>query len=211
MPDAARLAHDVRGGLTVIRGQCSSVARARSDVRRRAALRAIDAEVDRLVATLERHMHAGRPAPELIATARLVSDAALRHGPRAAGRDIALCAQVAPATGLVRARPAELEVALDNLLENALRHCAPGGVILLVATVAAGEQVVRVANDGDPVPAAERERVFLPGHRGRRARGAGAGLGLAIARDAVIDNGGRLELEPAARGCAFRITLPTAS
>jgi signal transduction histidine kinase len=70
---------------------------------------------------------------------------------------------------------------------------------------------VRIANDGPPVPAGDRERIFEPFARiddARTAGAGGAGLGLAIARRIARAHDGDLVLEPGTDGAAFRLTLP---
>jgi signal transduction histidine kinase len=67
-----------------------------------------------------------------------------------------------------------------------------------------------VADSGDGIAAAERERVFEPFYRGGpdAARTSdGAGLGLAISRAIVEAHGGRIWLEPDGLGTRVRFTL----
>ncbi|MBY0398366.1 MAG: hypothetical protein K2X91_18120, partial [Thermoleophilia bacterium] len=52
--DLARLVHDLRGPLTVIRGLCDALARDEQRADRRRGLRLIDGEAVRLAAGLER-------------------------------------------------------------------------------------------------------------------------------------------------------------
>jgi signal transduction histidine kinase len=111
----------------------------------------------------------------------------------------------------LRSRPEQLRLIVRNLLDNAERHAAGRVEIGLSACGAAAELVV--SNDGDPVPAAERERVFDPFHRLQPARdraSGGAGLGLAIVRDAVTAHGGRVWFADCADGAEVHVRLPVA-
>jgi signal transduction histidine kinase len=72
--------------------------------------------------------------------------------------------------------------------------------------------VLRVADDGPGVPAADRERIFERFVRLDDARSrdeGGAGLGLAIARDLVLAHGGSLAVgEAPGGGALFEVRLP---
>ena len=66
-----------------------------------------------------------------------------------------------------------------------------------------------VESEGEPIPDADRERIFQPYRRGtgeRRARG--SGLGLSICREIVERHGGELGVMPVEGGNRFQFTLP---
>ncbi|MEU3899557.1 ATP-binding protein [Streptomyces sp. NPDC045251] len=101
---------------------------------------------------------------------------------------------------------------LANLLDNAQRHARSA---VEVSVRRDGEAaVVAVADDGEGVPAADRERVFERFVRLDAARSrddGGAGLGLAIARDVAVRHGGTLTVHDApAGGALFELRLPGA-
>ena len=96
---------------------------------------------------------------------------------------------------------------VGNLLDNAIRHAAPGGHVL--ATLARGERDVtlRITNDGDGIPPDHHDRVFE--RFVRLGDSQGAGLGLPIARWIAAAHGGTLVLEHSEPGCTtFAVTLP---
>jgi signal transduction histidine kinase len=106
----------------------------------------------------------------------------------------------------------QLARVLGNLLDNAQRHTRSS---VAVTVRRAGEwAVVGVGDDGDGVPAGERERVFERFVRLDEARtrdDGGAGLGLAIARDVAVRHGGSLTVREAPTGGAlFELRLPLA-
>ncbi|MFJ8534779.1 sensor histidine kinase [Streptomyces sp. NPDC093591] len=101
---------------------------------------------------------------------------------------------------------------LTNLLDNAQRHARSA---VTVTVREDGEwAVVAVADDGDGVAEADRERIFERFVRLDEARSrddGGAGLGLAIARDVAVRHGGTLTVGRApAGGALFELRLPQA-
>jgi signal transduction histidine kinase len=145
-------------------------------------------EVDRLSAMVSELLllsQAGEvdaPAEEvdLGAAARAAAD-------RFAGRVTALSG--AP-TRPVSAAPADLQRALDTLIENALRY--GDGTVTLVARPGA----IDVLDEGPGVDPAELEAVFERFHRGSAGRAGppGTGLGLPIARELMRRWGGDVTL-----------------
>ncbi|MFI6930696.1 sensor histidine kinase [Streptomyces sp. NPDC050287] len=110
----------------------------------------------------------------------------------------------------VAGSPGQLGRLLTNLLDNAGRHARSA---VRVRVRRAGEWVVaEVADDGDGVPEADRERIFERFVRLDDARSrddGGAGLGLAIARDVAVRHGGTLTVRDApAGGALFELRLP---
>ena len=99
-----------------------------------------------------------------------------------------------------------LEQVFVNLVENALRHAAGGG-IEISARREAGSVAVAVMDEGAGLGSGELERVFDKFYHGRASTG--AGLGLAICRAVVNAHGGRIWAENRPKGgAAFRFTLP---
>ncbi len=116
---------------------------------------------------------------------------------RRGGGSVGLSAKE-PAVMLLR--PAAIRRALNNLLENAIRHGRH-----VSASLQAGQNRVDVLidDDGPGVPAAQRDLVFRAFHRlepGRDPNRGGAGLGLTIARDIARSHGGDVTLEDSPLG-----------
>jgi two-component system heavy metal sensor histidine kinase CusS len=102
--------------------------------------------------------------------------------------------------------------ALANLIENAIRHASPGGIVRLETEASAQELVVSVSDSGPGVPHAEREWIFERFTQRDPARAGGAsGLGLPIARMIARLHGGDVTAHDAVLGgMAFRVHLPLA-
>ncbi|MFD7940242.1 ATP-binding protein [Streptomyces sp. NPDC059755] len=115
------------------------------------------------------------------------------------------------APGEVAGSRGQLGRVLANLLDNAHRHAR--SAVTVTVRRAGGQVVVEVADDGDGVPEADRERIFERFVRLDDARGrddGGAGLGLAIARDVAVRHGGTLTVRRTPTGGAlFELRLPT--
>jgi two-component system sensor histidine kinase KdpD len=109
---------------------------------------------------------------------------------------------------LIDADPAQLERALANVIENAVKHA--GERTVQVRAAAVGERVVvRVVDQGRGIPATERDRIFEAFQRGSDADDrSGTGLGLAIAKGFVEANGGQLTVESVpGQGTSFVVTF----
>lgn len=111
------------------------------------------------------------------------------------------------------AEPRLARRALDNLVQNALRHAARRVVVR--AERPAGLVRIDVEDDGPGVPEAERARVFEPFQRlPNSPEGArrGHGLGLAIVQRIATSHDGRVEVSTSALGGArFQLWLPAAA
>ncbi len=105
-----------------------------------------------------------------------------------------------------------LQRVLRNLVDNAVRHAANS--LSLSVRVVDGAAQVRVSNDGPPIPADDRERIFARFVRlddSRSRAGGGTGLGLPIAREVVHAHGGELTVDDLDAGAAMQIKLPLPS
>jgi two-component system sensor histidine kinase KdpD len=110
----------------------------------------------------------------------------------------------------VRVDAIQIQRALVNLLENALRVSPPGEPVHVRVTATRKEVLIRVTDRGPGVPEDERERIFEPFHRiPGRSDEPGAGLGLAITRGFAEASGGRVWLESReGQGASFVLALP---
>jgi signal transduction histidine kinase len=132
-----------------------------------------------------------------------------------AGRDVRF--EVAAPAVTVSGDPERLHQVFANLLDNAARHSPPGGTVTVRAERRGDHLLVAVTDEGEGIPAADRDRVFERFTRGERAPDGGTGLGLAIARWVVQLHNGTIAVvdpadEPATHratpGCAIHVTLP---
>lgn len=130
-------------------------------------------------------------------------------------REIALLNRVPADLPQVRADPTRLEQVLRNLVQNALRHTPPGGIIVVEAEPADGDTIrISVADTGVGIPAEDLGRIFERFYRGDSSRAretGGAGLGLALVQELVQAMGGAVAVESTpGRGSRFMLTLQRA-
>ncbi|TDB81344.1 HAMP domain-containing sensor histidine kinase [Micromonospora sp. KC721] len=107
----------------------------------------------------------------------------------------------APATG----DPDLIECLVVNLIDNAVRHNAPGGWVEISTTTTATGGAIRISNSGPMVPPDEVDALFQPfrqvgNRRTRHPDGHGHGLGLAIVRAIVAAHGATLDARTRATG-----------
>jgi two-component system phosphate regulon sensor histidine kinase PhoR len=101
---------------------------------------------------------------------------------------------------------------LTNLIDNAVKFSPDGGTVTVEAHRRRGRVEVRVVDEGQGIPEAEREHIFSKFHRSETSGGSGgAGLGLFIARGLVVAMGGRIWVDSAeGGGSSFAFDLPLA-
>jgi len=108
-----------------------------------------------------------------------------------------------------------LREAIANVVDNAIKYSPQASTIDVRVRPDGRQASVSVADEGVGIAPEHRERIFDRFFRideGRSRDAGGAGLGLAIARWAVEVNGGRISVEPGAKGgSVFRIVLPLAA
>ena len=115
------------------------------------------------------------------------------------------------ARGTLRADPEQLRIALDALLENAVKYSEPGDRIELSSRATGNKVAIEVADAGIGVPDEAHSRIFERFARADPARtrsAGGVGLGLAIVDTIVKAHGGRCQVSRKARGSVFGIQLP---
>jgi two-component system sensor histidine kinase QseC len=108
--------------------------------------------------------------------------------------------------------PSQLCRMLQNLVDNASVHGAPGGEIEVRLGRRADRALLSVANDGTPIPAEEMGKLFTPYYRAPGAAPGGHGLGLAIVKEIAGQHGASISLRRKAdgQGTVAEVSLPCA-
>jgi two-component system heavy metal sensor histidine kinase CusS len=213
----AHAAHELRGPLTTLYGELSHALRRRRDAKdyREAIEEALDAT--RRLNLL---------ANDLLALARIAADRdeadvlsirlreVVSAGAQAAreatsGPDVML--QVDADDASLEGRPLDLQRLVRNLVENAIQHSPPGGLVRVEAIAHEDDVEIVVSDEGTGVPKEDRELIFEPFHRAandRAARADGVGLGLAIVREIARSHGGEVRLDDRTAGTRFIARIP---
>ena len=137
----------------------------------------------------------------------------LRFSPVSERKNISLQAKIQPGLPTLRMDTEKIDVALENLLSNALKFTSEGGRITVVAGYGTGEKSVEVAvsDTGRGIPASKLKEVFEKFKRVDDGKGAvrGTGLGLAIVKHIINAHGGRVWAESeVGKGSTFTFSLP---
>jgi two-component system nitrogen regulation sensor histidine kinase NtrY len=213
---ARRLAHEIKNPLTPI--QLSAERMRRHFGRAPEATRAlvdectttIVGEVESLKALVDEFAQFARmPAPKAVPSnlnAVLEETLALYKG---IASHITLERCFASGLPPVRLDVEQIRRVVINLVDNAIEAMGDRqGTITVESQHDPANAVARVivADDGPGVPAADREKLFMPYYSTKRR---GSGLGLAIVRRIVAEHGGSIELgDNTPRGSRFVIELP---
>jgi len=204
-------AHELRGPLMGVRAVLESMDRVDEDPDRRAVMQSSVRELDQLVGTTEALLTwaAGtrtvdRQHEDLL---QIVRDA-IASNRLETGVDASITQAPADTSAQVDRR--HIRTALANMLRNAAAHADPGTAIEVAIVQDEEHLIVRVTDQGPPIPAAERRAIFDPFVRGEisgRARN-GSGLGLFITRRVAEAHGGAIWVNSADRRTTFSLALP---
>jgi signal transduction histidine kinase len=113
---------------------------------------------------------------------------------------------------IVDADRERIGLAMDALLENAIRHTAEGGMIELSVRSApdGGTASIVIEDSGAGIPPAERDHIFDRFRSGSEDRGSrSTGLGLALVRAVARAHGGEARVRSTlGEGSEFELVLP---
>lgn len=147
-------------------------------------------------------------------TERLVRHAVAAARERYDAKGVALQLRTAQALPPLWADEQRLSQVLDNLLDNALRHTAPGGRVDIHCHADGDRVTITVVDNGEGIATEHLSSVFDRFYRVDDARDrehGGAGLGLAIAKALVDAHGGSIAAvsRGTGTGATFTVELPT--
>jgi len=114
---------------------------------------------------------------------------------------------------LIRGDHDKLRMALNNLIDNAVKYSPRGGTITVGGGVRGGQVRLWIRDQGIGVPVEEQERIFERFHRvdsSLHRETPGVGMGLYICRVIIEAHNGHVwvESEGVGQGSTFSISLP---
>jgi signal transduction histidine kinase len=210
------IAHDLRSPIARLRARAETAVTTEDPVQREAALAGLMTETDlvtRMLSVLleiSRTEAAGRDAFAPTDPATLIEALADLYEPAAEEAGLVFETVIGSRPSMpVPLHRELLSQALANLIDNAMRHGADGGRIVLGMTVEAASLCLSIADSGAGIAEADRAEALRRFGRLDRARSLpGAGLGLALADAVARLHGGRLELGDNAPGLIATLVLP---
>lgn len=235
----ANVSHELKTPLALVRmfAEMLQSGRVASDEKRQQYLDIIMSESERLSALIENvldfaRVEKGRASYDF--TEGDVGEAVTRavnvYRYRAEREGVELAVEVEPGLAVARLDERALQLAVINLVDNALKYASGTERITVRAAREDGHVVVRVVDRGPGVPVEDRERIFERFVRGSTARttgGAtpvrGSGIGLALVKHIAESHGGRAWVDASDRarvaggggdrgsggvGATFAISIP---
>lgn len=211
----AGLAHELRNPLNNAHLHVTLLERAfkrssSADEDTASALKVVQGEIRRLSQLVSDFLDFARPQPLEIreASLRAICERALARVAHQAERSgAAIHAELPPAEATVEVDPGKVELALLNLLRNAIDAVAEagGGAVTLRAALGPDAARIEVEDTGPGVHDTEAP-IFDPFYS---TKPSGTGMGLAIVQRVVSDHDGVVELESRPGRTLFRLRLPS--
>jgi two-component system phosphate regulon sensor histidine kinase PhoR len=227
----ANVSHELKTPLALVRmfGEMLQSGRVTSEVKRQEYLDIIVSESERLSSLIENvldfaRVERGRQAYDFAigSVGDAVSKAVAIYRYRAEREGVELTSQIEPDLPPAKIDERAVQLAVINLIDNALKY-APGAPVSVSTALdrAAGAIVIRVDDSGPGVAPEDRERIFerfvrgsAAGPSGSRQAVRGSGIGLALVRHIAESHGGRAWVEgtPAGgsptSGASFAVSIP---
>jgi two-component system phosphate regulon sensor histidine kinase PhoR len=216
----ANVSHELKTPLSLVRmfGELLQSGRVENDEKRRQYLQIIVSESERLGALIENvldfaKVERGKAAYEFSSgrVGEVVSRAVEACRVRAEREQVALELTIAEELPLVDLDERAIEIAVINLVDNALKY-APDGELVSISVRRQDTNIeIRVTDQGAGIPVEDRRRIFERFVRGKTAFGKqvrGSGIGLALVKHIAEAHGGGVSVEDALpHGSSFVLTL----
>lgn len=214
------LAHELRTPIGNIRGELEvALTRARSPMEYREVAQSSLEECQKLTRLIDRLLFLARSEhPETqIRREKIDIEQELQkvtdfYEPAAAEREVRVHLQANPEL-VADVDRTLFQLAVGNLVDNAVRHTPAGGTVTLAASVENESLIVHVTDTGGGIAPEHLPHVFERFYRADSARshdGGGSGLGLALVRTIARLHKGNASIESAlGAGTVVTVTFPT--
>lgn len=183
--------HELNNPLTAIQGECEiTLLKPRTPDEYQSALQRIAGETRRIITLMKHLLFLSRGDQEIL---RSVIEPIIRLDTylKELAEECAVPYTSDGTATLVNANPHLLDVAIRNILNNALKYSDGKTVRISLA-----ERQVTIADQGIGIPKKEIKRIFQPFYRGKNARDfKGNGIGLSLSYRILRLYGARLHIE----------------
>jgi len=149
--------------------------------------------------------------PATVAIGVLVDKVIANLRPIAELKKVELTSKIAANMPRITGDAGALELALTNIIDNAIKFVGEGGKVLVSASYLDNQVTIRVRDNGPGITAEETKHIFDEFYRGEKVKAPGQkglGLGLSMAKRIVEYHGGSIDLETTVgKGSEFIIRL----
>lgn len=207
---AANVAHQAGTPLNLVSGYVQMLRDdPQVDARVQARLATLDTQIGKVIAVLRTFLDRARPTAGLspVDLRTVIEQVREIATPRLAQAAIALQLQLEDGLPPVRADVTQLEMAVLNLVTNAIDAMPDGGALTITLRRDAGTIQLQVADTGPGIPTDLLDHLFDAWITTKPA-GHGSGLGLAIVRDVMRAHGGSATVSSDSSGACFILTFP---
>jgi signal transduction histidine kinase len=172
----------------------------------------VERQIDHVTRALRTMLDQARPPSgfEPVSLADVLARVRDLSEPKLARSNIRLETSVQGVLPRINADATQLEMALLNLVTNALDAMPGGGVLSITGTGDANRIRIEVSDNGPGLPPQVLDHLFDPWVT-TKPKGQGSGLGLAIVREVVRMHGGSIAARNKLPGAVFVIELPVLS
>jgi signal transduction histidine kinase len=209
---AAGIAHELNTPLTYIVGNLELLRAAEASPEQQGMLESVSRGAERIRALAQGLLAFSRPSgeePMSLELNELVERSLeLCHYQILKG-GVRLQKNLAPERPRVLAVANQLEMALINLIVNAVQAMSEGGQLSVTSVLKDGQAEVLVGDTGPGIPAEIQGAIFEP-FVSTKPEGRGTGLGLSTTLMVVERHRGQIDFTTSPAGTTFRITLPLA-
>jgi two-component system, OmpR family, sensor histidine kinase KdpD len=212
------IAHEFKTPLTSIKAAASALLSTPGErlPEERELLTVVDEEAERLARLVTEAIHMARIEAGQIQLKKglhpvedLISKALQERKSLTEGRSVNV--QISNGLPMIKVDPTLIELAIRQLLDNALKYTPAACPINITARRVANNFYISVRDEGPGIPEKDQGMVFEKFYRGRNTRSGvtGTGLGLAIAREILRAHGGDISLQSSVgQGSEFTMSLP---
>lgn len=206
----ANVAHQIGTPLNLVSGHVQLLQQQIDDPATARRLTIVQQQIDRVTTAVRSLLDQARPPGERRPTsvAAMLERLGETMRARLSAAGVALEAHVGEDLPHVIADETQLELAILNLVTNAIDAMPDGGILTLTAARTPSGARIEVRDTGSGIPPDMLPKIFDPWVT-TKPTGRGAGLGLSITRDVINRMGGAIGVESTpGRGTTFTIDVP---